>query len=77
MPESCSIAHCVQPEALVIVKVIPLCLIPPSDVFVLACAIAQQPVSSASYTNLPARFACIMSCPQALAFAEENGYVAF
>lgn len=77
MASFCSTTNCVQPETLVIMEAIPICLIPPADAFALALKIERQPVSSSSYESLPARFACIMPCSQVLTFAKENGYVAF
>lgn len=79
MLESRNTFCCDQPQALVMIEVLPLCFLDTEEgasaAFSLAQALASQERGSADPTGMPLRCVAAMPCVDALALAKEAGHV--
>lgn len=79
MPENQRWVACDQPEALVLVKVLPLCQINEDDLVAFGMLSANLGALSDEEgdvsSGLPASRAAVMTCPEALALIKEVDYV--
>lgn len=79
MSENQRWATCDQPEAFVLIKVLPLCHVTADDLVSFGMLSASFDAATGeegeASSGLPARRAVIMTCPEALALIEEVDYV--